>query len=84
MILDPLTWCSWTYTAADAPKYPTGHTINLGANIAVVFLSIFGILYCHAENKARAAGNRDHRLEGLTERAQAQLGSKHPNFRYIP
>ncbi|KAH8896662.1 MFS general substrate transporter [Thozetella sp. PMI_491] len=75
---------TWTYTAADSPRYPTGHSINLGANLAVVFLALFGILYCTRENKLRAAGKRDHRLEGLTPEEQVDLGSRHPNFRYIP
>lgn len=74
---------SWTYTANDAPKYPNGHTINLAGQLAVVCLSIFGILYCLHENKARAAGKRDHRLDGLTEEEAVHLGYRHPNFRYI-
>lgn len=45
-------------------------------------LAIFGILYCMYENKARAAGKRDYRLEGLTEEEQEQLGNRHPQFRY--
>ncbi|KAK0706275.1 major facilitator superfamily domain-containing protein [Lasiosphaeria miniovina] len=73
---------TWTYTFLDAPKYRTGHTINLAGNLAVVFLSVFGILYCTYENRARAAGKRDHRLEGLTEDQQERLGNKHPRFRY--
>ena len=72
----------WTYLPADAPKYFTGHTINLTGQIAAVCLSIFGILYCIYENKARADGKRDHRLEGLTEAEQQGLGSLHPRFRY--
>ena len=75
---------SWTYISADAPKYQTGHTINLGANVGVVVLSLFGIFYCLAENKKRASGKRDHRLEGLSEREQIDLGYRHPEFRYIP
>jgi hypothetical protein len=49
----------------------------------VVILCIFGILYCAYENKARAAGKRDHRLDGLSEEEEVHLGFKHPNFRYI-
>ena len=63
--------------------YYTGHMINLGGQIAVVFLSIFGILYCAYENRARAAGKRDYRLEGLTEAEEIQLGSRHPNYKYV-
>ncbi|KAJ9150928.1 MFS general substrate transporter [Pleurostoma richardsiae] len=74
---------TWTYTANDAPKYHTGHTINLCGQIGVVCLSIFGILYCLYENRVRAAGKRDHRLEGLSEEQEVHLGYRHPNFRYI-
>ncbi|KAK3315599.1 major facilitator superfamily domain-containing protein [Apodospora peruviana] len=73
---------TWTYIPSDAPKYPTGHSINLGGQVAVVLLSIFGIFYCMYENKARAAGKRDHRLEGLTEHQQEQLGNRHPRYHY--
>lgn len=34
------------------------------------------------ENRARAAGKRDHRLEGLTEEEQLNLGHRHPQYRY--
>ncbi|SPO03264.1 related to permease of the major facilitator superfamily [Cephalotrichum gorgonifer] len=72
---------TWTYITTDAPKYPTGHSINLGGQIAVFFLSVFGILYCLRENRLRAKGKRDHRLEGLTEAEQQDLGYRHPEFR---
>ena len=82
-IPDPsLTCCSWTYIQPDAPKYYNGHTINFVGQIAVFFLSIFGILYCARENRLRAAGKRDHRLEGLSEREQDELGYRHPRFHY--
>ncbi|KAL2106130.1 hypothetical protein VUR80DRAFT_7240 [Thermomyces stellatus] len=74
---------TWTYTQSDAPEYPTGHSINLGGQIATLALSVFGILYCMRENRLRAAGKRDNRLEGLTEEQQADLGYRHPEFRYI-
>jgi sugar phosphate permease len=73
---------TWTYVQADAPRYNTGHSINLGGQIAVLFLSVFGIFYCIWENKQRAAGKRDERLEGLTEDEQHALGSRHPQYRY--
>ena len=80
-VTDPFS--RWTYTTADAPKYFTGHTINLAGQMTVVLLSLFGIFYCSWENKQRAAGKRDHRLQGLTEDEQVHLGSRHPAFRYI-
>jgi hypothetical protein len=74
---------SWTYTSGDGPKYPIGHSINLAGQIGTFFLAVFGIFYCMRENKARAAGKRDHRLEGLTEEEAVNLGYRHPNFRYM-
>lgn len=74
---------SWTYIPSDAPAYKTGHTINLSGQIGVMTLAIFGILYCTYENKVRAAGKRDHRLDGLSEGEKAQLGYRHPEFRYM-
>ncbi|OIW33654.1 MFS general substrate transporter [Coniochaeta ligniaria NRRL 30616] len=74
---------TWTYTKNDAPKYPTGHTINLCGQICVVILSIWGILYCKWENRQRAAGKRDRRLDGLSPQQEMDLGYRHPNFRYM-
>ncbi|KAM0722686.1 hypothetical protein Q7P37_002127 [Cladosporium fusiforme] len=75
---------TWTYMSTDAPDYPIGHTINLVAQICVALLAIFGILYVVRENKIRDKGKRDHRLDGLSEMEQRELGYRHPNFRYIP
>lgn len=75
---------TWTYLLTDAPRYPIGHTINLVAQICVALLAAFGILYTMRENRLRAAGKRDHRLEGLSEEEQNDLGYRHPEFRYIP
>jgi hypothetical protein len=70
--------------STDAPDYPIGHTINLVAQVCVALLAIFGILYVVRENKLRNRGKRDHRLEGIDEAKQGELGYRHPNFRYIP
>ncbi|KAG4282026.1 hypothetical protein FPRO06_10929 [Fusarium proliferatum] len=75
---------TWTYLARDGPEYHTGHSINVGGQIAAVIVTAFGTLYCVWENKAREAGRRDHRLTGLSEDEQAKLGSSHPSFRLLP
>lgn len=49
----------------------------------MVLLSIWGILYCKWENRQRAAGKRDRRLDGLSPQEEMDLGYRHPNFRYI-
>lgn len=74
---------TWTYTSSDAPKYHVGHSINLAGQVAVFCLAMFGIFYCKYENKMRAAGKRDHRLQGLSEEEIGHLGDRHPEFRYM-
>lgn len=74
---------SWTYLVRDAPRYPIGHSINLGAQIIVLCLASFGIAYNIRENRVRDAGKRNHRLEGLNEQQKRDLGHHHPDFRYI-
>ncbi|KAI0896030.1 MFS general substrate transporter [Annulohypoxylon nitens] len=73
----------WAYLPNDGPAFPIGHTINLVAQIFVLFLSGFGIWYCVRENKIRARGGRDDRLIGLSEEEKVDLGYRHPDFRYI-
>jgi hypothetical protein len=74
---------TWAYLPTDAPKFHVGHTINLVAQFLVLGLSLFGIAYCMWENRLRARGGRDYRLEGLTEEQKTDLGYRHPEFRYM-
>ncbi len=73
----------WAYLPDDGPNYPIGHTINLVAQVATLGLASAGIAYCLWENRLRARGGRDHRLQGLTDDEKADLGHLHPDFRYI-
>lgn len=75
---------TWTYLPSDGPDYPIGHSINLGAQCFALFLALFGIAYIIWENRQRALGKRDHRLQGLSEAEANDLGYRHPEFRYIP
>ena len=74
----------WTYLVRESPRYPTGHTINLVAQIIALCVSSFGIVYNMRENRVRQQGKRNHRIDGLTEAEKRDLGHKHPEFRYIP
>ncbi|KAF2466617.1 MFS general substrate transporter [Lindgomyces ingoldianus] len=74
---------TWTYVSKDAPKYHTGHSINLGGQMGVLVLACLGIAYCTWENSQRDKGKRDHRLNGLTEDQIRDLGYRHPEYRYI-
>ena len=74
----------WSYIITDGPRYPIGHTINLTAQCIVLCLASFGIWWCWSENRLRARGGRDYRLNGLTiEKEKRDLGYRHPDFRYI-
>ncbi|KAM0746158.1 putative pantothenate transporter [Meredithblackwellia eburnea MCA 4105] len=72
----------WTYISKDAPNYKKGNTLNLAGMIIVFALTAFTWAYMNWENKKRDNGDRDHRLEGLTEDQAAMLGHKHPKYRY--
>ncbi|KAI9482734.1 MAG: major facilitator superfamily domain-containing protein [Benjaminiella poitrasii] len=73
---------TWTYLQTEAPKYTVGHSINLAAGAIVIITSTLCTFYCRWENKMRAAGKRDYRLNGLSNEEVAELGHTHPNFRY--
>ncbi|KAL8829733.1 MAG: hypothetical protein Q9191_001843 [Dirinaria sp. TL-2023a] len=70
---------TFTYLKKDAPKYITGHWINVGFLIMSLVLSTSMILYAKWENRKRARGERDYRL---AEGDEGLLGYRHPQFRY--
>ncbi|RYN16393.1 hypothetical protein AA0119_g13342 [Alternaria tenuissima] len=51
---------TWVYTANDAPRYSTGHIVNLSGQIGVFFLACCGIAYCKWDNKQRDQGKRSN------------------------
>ncbi|EOD46495.1 Major facilitator superfamily [Neofusicoccum parvum] len=70
---------TFTYLQKDAPRYTTGHAINIGVLCLSLLLSTTNILYCLWENRKRATGKRDHRLQ---EGDEGMLGYRHPEFKY--
>lgn len=70
---------TFTYLSTDAPKYTTGHAINLGAIGLSLILTLGNMAYIRWENAARQSGKRDYRL---TAADGAELGYRHPEFRY--
>ncbi|KAF2112012.1 major facilitator superfamily domain-containing protein [Lophiotrema nucula] len=70
---------TFTYLQDDAPRYITGHSINLGMLCLSLALTVFHIFYCRWENNKRATGQRDHRMQ---EENEAMLGYRHPRFKY--
>ena len=70
---------TFTYLPANAPRYIQGHSINLAFLVLCVILAIVTMIYAKAENTKRENGGRDGRLTGTD---QADLGYRHPGFRY--
>ncbi|QIW96790.1 hypothetical protein AMS68_002308 [Peltaster fructicola] len=71
------------YRSQDAPKFIPGHSVVLA--YLVLFLlggSVLTHFTLKAENKSRAAGKRDHWIEGKTEKEIEMLGDKRPDFVY--
>ncbi|KAK0126811.1 hypothetical protein ONS95_008391 [Cadophora gregata] len=69
---------TFTYVTSDAPRYKTGHAINLGMLALCLVVTAVTILYCKWENAKREKGERDDRLD----EDQTLLGHRHPKFRY--
>ncbi|KAG8860505.1 hypothetical protein FRB96_003759 [Tulasnella sp. 330] len=73
---------SWVYLPIDAPKYTTGNSVLVGAFTGLFISTCCLILYNVHENKARAAGRRDYRLDDADDTTIINLGHLHPRFRY--
>ncbi|KAF7194514.1 putative transporter C11D3.18C [Pseudocercospora fuligena] len=69
---------TFTYIDKDAPRYTIGHAINIGTVAAAMVCITLLLFYNRVENRKRANGSRDNRLQ---EKSEEKLGSRHPNFR---
>ncbi|KAL0262244.1 hypothetical protein SLS55_003683 [Diplodia seriata] len=70
---------TFTYLQKDAPRYTSGHAINIGVLCLSLALSTTNICYCLWENRKRTSGKRDYRLQ---EGDVGMLGYRHPDFKY--
>ncbi|KAF2434908.1 MFS general substrate transporter [Tothia fuscella] len=70
---------TFTYLQTDAPRYVTGHAINIGMLVLSLILTSILLFYCKWENQKRASGARNHRLQ---EEKEEMLGYRHPEFKY--
>ncbi len=67
----------------NGPRYPEGHGVIMG--YLAVFLfggSVLMSLLLRRENAKRRRGERDHRVQGLTEKEIERLGDQRPDFVY--
>ncbi|KAF7192686.1 putative transporter C11D3.18C, partial [Pseudocercospora fuligena] len=67
---------TFTYIDKDAPRYTIGHAINIGTVAAAMVCITLLLFYNRVENRKRANGSRDNRLQ---EKSEEKLGSRHPN-----
>ncbi|KAI0060435.1 MFS transporter [Artomyces pyxidatus] len=78
---------TFAYTQDQAPRYIKGHSIVLGCLCTSWLFMAANVLYCRRENKARAAGRRQHNLDAYQKlwdsgKTRAPIGDRHPDFRF--
>jgi hypothetical protein len=65
------------------PRYIPGNAFNVFSAAISCLIGLTCSLYSTWENKQRAAGKRDWRLEGKTEQEIKELGEMHPSYRLL-
>ncbi|KAG8969479.1 hypothetical protein FRC03_002755 [Tulasnella sp. 419] len=75
-----VAWASYRTGRRGIPRYIKGNSILIGACGMLWLTTSMLILYNIWENKARAAGKRDYRLDA-DEETISKLGHLHPRFR---
>ncbi|CAE6448042.1 unnamed protein product, partial [Rhizoctonia solani] len=73
---------SWIYLPGDSPRYRIANSVQLGGQATFFVLVFILVIRNTRENRRRARGERDYRLNASEEEV-ARLGSRHPNFRLI-
>ena len=74
---------TWSYINTDAKTgYRIGNSLNTATAATVIITSLGLVIYQMRENKKRADGLRDYRLQMSAEKLST-LGHLHPDYRYI-
>ncbi|CAE6534796.1 unnamed protein product [Rhizoctonia solani] len=73
---------SWIYLPGDSPRYHIANSVQLAGQVTFFILVLVLVIHNTLENRRRAKGERDYRLNASEEEV-ARLGSLHPNFRLI-
>ncbi|KAI0068665.1 MFS transporter [Artomyces pyxidatus] len=78
---------TFAYTPDQAPRYVRGHSIILAFVCMAWIMVAANVVYCMRENKARAAGRRQHNIDAYNDlwesgRTRAPIGDRHPDFRF--
>lgn len=75
---------TWSYLPGDAPNYPIGNGLNLGASSTIFMCSALLYLWMTWDNKRRAQVDVEEKLRGMSEQEVQELDWKHPGFRWRP
>jgi hypothetical protein len=71
------------YRGKDSPNFYPGHgTVLAYLVLFLLFGSILQTTLLRIENRKRQRGERDHRIEGLTQEQIKDLGDLRPDFIY--
>ncbi|KPV77692.1 uncharacterized protein RHOBADRAFT_41688 [Rhodotorula graminis WP1] len=73
---------TWTFLPNAAPRYVPGNAFNLCGSSVMLFLAAGLWAWQVRENRAKANGRDDWRIEGKTQAEIEALGQKLPGFRY--
>lgn len=67
------------FLAREMPYFHTGYSVSFALLLMVGFMATVMMLIVWRENRARAAGKRDHLLRAPDVK---ELGDGHPSYRY--
>jgi MFS family permease len=73
---------SFLYPKAEGPRFIRGHAVSLGMVSFAMMIYAFMWWFFNRENKKRINGERDARIEDLSEEEIADLGDENPKFLY--
>ncbi|PPJ59309.1 hypothetical protein CBER1_04233 [Cercospora berteroae] len=68
------------YPSSEGPRYLKGHGVTMG--LVALGAVTYAVMYAYftRENKMRAAGKRDERMQGMTDEEILALGDENPKF----
>ncbi|KAK5166506.1 uncharacterized protein LTR77_008049 [Saxophila tyrrhenica] len=70
------------FSEGTRPAYTPGYSTAIG--VTVFSMALFSSLFCWFawQNRQRAAGKQDWKIDGKTEEEAAEMGDVNPNYRY--
>ncbi|KAH0270491.1 MFS general substrate transporter, partial [Aureobasidium melanogenum] len=73
---------SFLYPKEEGPRFIRGHAVSLGmVSFAMIVYAFMWWFFSH-ENKKRINGERDYKIEDMSEEEIADLGDENPKFLY--